>query len=62
MPRPCCPTRSPTFSARLVFDGALEIDEVKDIWDDLAAVGLVLHPFNPPSHRRWGWRRHSLVA
>ncbi len=31
---------------RLVFDGALEIDEVKDIWDDLAAVGLVLHPFD----------------
>ena len=31
---------------RLVFDGALEIDEVKDIWDDLAAVDLVLHPFN----------------
>jgi predicted nucleic acid-binding protein len=31
---------------RLVFDGALEIDDVKDIWDDLAAVGLVLHPFD----------------
>ena len=31
---------------RLVFDGALEINEVKDIWDDLAAVGLVLHPFD----------------
>jgi predicted nucleic acid-binding protein len=31
---------------RLVFDGALEIDEVKDIWDDLAAVGLVLHLFD----------------
>jgi predicted nucleic acid-binding protein len=31
---------------RLVFDGALEIDEVKDIWDDLAAVGLILHPFD----------------
>jgi predicted nucleic acid-binding protein len=31
---------------RLVFDGALEIDEVKDIWDDLAAVGLVLQPFD----------------
>jgi predicted nucleic acid-binding protein len=31
---------------RLVFDGALEINEVKDIWDDLAAVDLVLHPFD----------------
>jgi predicted nucleic acid-binding protein len=31
---------------RLVFDGALEIDKVKDIWDDLAAVGLVLYPFD----------------
>ncbi len=32
--------------ARLVFDGALEISEVYDIWNDLAALGLVLHPFD----------------
>lgn len=32
--------------ARLVFDGALEISEVNDIWTDLAALGLVLHPFD----------------
>jgi hypothetical protein len=35
---------------RLVFDGALEINEVKDIWDDLAAVDLVLHPYPVDSH------------
>lgn len=32
--------------ARLVFDGALQIREVTDIWNDLAALGLVLHPFD----------------
>lgn len=32
--------------ARLVFDGALEVDEVTEIWQDLAALGLVLHPFD----------------
>lgn len=31
--------------ARLVFDGALQSNEVTEIWHDLAAVGLVLHPF-----------------
>ncbi|MBA3369442.1 MAG: type II toxin-antitoxin system VapC family toxin [Geodermatophilaceae bacterium] len=31
--------------ARLVFDCALGLDEVRDIWDDLAALGIVLHPF-----------------
>jgi predicted nucleic acid-binding protein len=31
--------------ARLVFDGALGIGEVHDIWDDLAALDLLLHPF-----------------
>lgn len=33
--------------ARLVFDGALELSEVSDIWTDIAALGLVLHPFHP---------------
>ncbi|MGH3916278.1 MAG: hypothetical protein ACRDTC_23150 [Pseudonocardiaceae bacterium] len=32
--------------ARLVFDGALEINEVGEIWQDLAALGLVLHLFD----------------
>jgi predicted nucleic acid-binding protein len=32
--------------ARLVFDGALEISEVDDIWRDLGALGLILHPFD----------------
>jgi len=32
--------------ARLVFDGALEGDEVTEIWRDLADLGLVLHPFD----------------
>ena len=32
--------------ARLVFDRALQINEVNDIWRDLAAVELVLHPFD----------------
>lgn len=31
--------------ARLVFDGALDVDEVTEIWQDLSALGLVLHPF-----------------
>lgn len=32
--------------ARLVFDNALAVDEVPEIWDDLAVLGLVLHPFD----------------
>ena len=32
--------------ARLVFDAALPISEVDDIWGDLGALGLVLHPFD----------------
>lgn len=32
--------------ARLVFDGGLEGDEVADIWSDLAALDVVLHPFD----------------
>jgi predicted nucleic acid-binding protein len=28
--------------ARLVFDSALEISEVNNIWNDLAALGLIL--------------------
>ncbi|CAN5557296.1 hypothetical protein BH20ACT18_BH20ACT18_02540 [soil metagenome] len=32
--------------ARLVFDGALDVDDVTKIWQDLAALGLVLHPFD----------------
>lgn len=32
--------------ARLTFDGALALAEVSDIWSDLAALGLVLHPFD----------------
>lgn len=32
--------------ARLVFDGALTISQVDNIWTDLAALGLVLHPFD----------------
>lgn len=32
--------------ARLVFDGALGVDDVRDIWVDLAALGLILHPFD----------------
>ena len=43
MPRQCCRTRY--VLARLVFDGALEIGEVNDIGDDLAALDVVLHPF-----------------
>ncbi|HXH58630.1 type II toxin-antitoxin system VapC family toxin [Iamia sp.] len=32
--------------ARLVFDGTLEVVDVAEIWRDLAALGLVLHPFD----------------
>lgn len=32
--------------ARLVFDGALEVNDRTEIWHDLAALGLVLHPFD----------------
>lgn len=32
--------------AHLVFDGALEVGEVTEIWQDLDALGLVLHPFD----------------
>jgi predicted nucleic acid-binding protein len=32
--------------ARLVFDGALDVNDVTDIWHDLAGLGLVLHPFD----------------
>ena len=33
--------------ARLVFDGVLDLSEVSDIWDDVAALGIELHPFDP---------------
>ena len=32
--------------ARLVYDGALQLSDVDDIWADLAALGVVLHPFD----------------
>src|SRR5688500_12008499 len=32
--------------ARLIFDGVLEVGDVDEIWRDLAALGLVLHPFD----------------
>ena len=32
--------------ARLVFDGAVELHQVADIWADLNLLGLVLHPFD----------------
>ena len=32
--------------ARLVFDGAIQVSEVSEIWDDLAALRVVLHPFD----------------
>lgn len=32
--------------ARLVFDRTLEIDHVAQIWQDLAALGVILHPFD----------------
>lgn len=31
--------------ARRVFDGMLAADDVTDIWHDLDALGLILHPF-----------------
>lgn len=35
--------------ARLVFDCALGLDELRDIWDDLAALGIVLILSNSPA-------------
>lgn len=32
--------------ARLVFDGDLEADDIADTWYDLAALDVVLHPFD----------------
>jgi len=32
--------------ARLVFDGLLDVTEVTGIWTDVAALGLILHPFD----------------
>ncbi len=32
--------------ARLVFDGAMQISQVSEIWDEIAALRLVLHPFD----------------
>ena len=32
--------------ARMVFEGALDVDDVTEIWQDLAAVDLKLHPSN----------------
>jgi len=32
--------------ARMVFEGALDVNDVTEIWQDLTAVGLKLHPFN----------------
>ncbi len=32
--------------ARLVFDGDLEADGIADTWSDLAALHVVLHPFD----------------
>ena len=32
--------------ALLVFEGALDLDEVTEIWRDLAAFDLQLHPFD----------------
>ncbi len=32
--------------ARLVFDGALELGDVHEIWNDFADLGLVLHQFD----------------
>lgn len=32
--------------ARLVFDGLLEVTEVAGIWTDVAALGLILRPFD----------------
>jgi predicted nucleic acid-binding protein len=33
--------------ARMAFDGVLEVEEVTEIWRDVDALGLVLHPFEP---------------
>lgn len=33
--------------ARLVFDGALEVHEVTEIWRDVTDLGLSVHPFDP---------------
>ena len=30
--------------ARSVFDAALKVEDVTEIWQDLSALGLVLHP------------------
>lgn len=32
--------------ARLVFDGALDEADVADIWNDVADLGVILHPFD----------------
>lgn len=32
--------------ARLVFDGDLEADDITDIWSDLVALDVELHPFD----------------
>lgn len=32
--------------ARLVFDGDMPIDDIAKTWSDLAALDLVLHPFD----------------
>ena len=32
--------------ARRAFDGMLEVDEVTDVWHDVDALGLTLHPFD----------------
>lgn len=32
--------------ARLVFDGDLEADGITDIWSDLVALDIALHPFD----------------
>ncbi len=32
--------------ARLVFDGAMQVNEISEIWDDIAALRLILHPFD----------------
>ncbi len=32
--------------ARLVFDGVLDVDDVAEIWRDVNALGLILHPFD----------------
>lgn len=32
--------------ARLVFDGDLAVDDIADTWSDLAALDVMLHPFD----------------